>query len=94
MYLCFVANKQQMIAHAQEFRFLTDVEMIPKVLLIGRIIQTVDQILQQLACSISCYFVANLYPGLTKKFSAVIHGMENKGKIIQPEGFLVVVAIH
>lgn len=29
-----IADEKQMIAHAQEFRLLTDVEMIPKVLLI------------------------------------------------------------
>jgi hypothetical protein len=35
-----------MVAHSQEFGFLTDIEVIPQVLLIGSIIQTIDEILQ------------------------------------------------
>lgn len=83
-----------MITHTQEFGFLTDIEAIPQVLLIGSFIQPIDEILQQFAGTIGCDFMANLYAGLAKKFSAVIRSVEHKGKIIQAEGFLVVIAVH
>ena len=83
-----------MVAHAQEFRLLTNVEMIPQVLLIGSIIQTIDEILQQFTCTIGCNLMADLNACFAKKFSAVIHCMEYEGKIIQAEGFLVVIAVH
>ena len=35
-----------MIAESQKFRFFTDVEMIPQVLLIRSFIQTINEILQ------------------------------------------------
>ena len=38
--------------------------------------------------------MADLYSGFAKKFSTMIRGVEHKGKIIQPEGFLVVVTVH
>ena len=83
-----------MVAHAQEFRLFADIEVIPQVLLIGSFIQPIDEILQQFAGTIGCDFMANLYAGLAKKFYAVIRSVEHKGKIIQAEGFLVVIAVH
>ena len=46
------AYKEQMIAHTQEFRLFTDVEMKTKILLVRSFIQTVDKILQQFAGAI------------------------------------------
>ena len=83
-----------MIAHAQALRLLADVEMVPQVLLIGSFIQPIDEILQQFTCTIGCDLMANLYAGLAEKISATIRGVEHKGKIIQAEGFLVVVTVH
>ena len=83
-----------MVTHAKEFRLLADVEMVPQILLVRGFIQTVDKILKQFTGTIGCNLVANLYSGFTKKFSAMIRGMEHKGKIIQAEGFLVVIAVH
>ena len=83
-----------MVTHAKEFRLLADVEMVPQILLVRGFIQTVDKILKQFTGTIGCNLVANLYSGFTKKFSAMIRGMEHKGKIIQPEGFLIIVSVH
>ena len=81
-----------MITHSQKLGFFTDVEMIPQVLLIGSIIQTIDEILQQFAGAIGCNLVADLNSAFGKKFSATIRSMEYKGEIVQTEGFVVVVA--
>ena len=37
-YPLLLSNEKQMVTHAQEFGFLTDVEMITKILLIGSFI--------------------------------------------------------
>lgn len=79
-----------MVAHAQEFRLFADVEVVPQVLLIGSFIQLIDEILQQFAGTIGCNLMANLYSGFTKELSAMIRGMEHKGKIIQAEGFFII----
>ena len=83
-----------MVTHTKKFGFLTDVEMIPQVLLIRIFIQPIDEVLQQFAGTVGCNLVADLYSGFAKKLSAMIRGVEHKGKIIQPEGFLVVVTVH
>ena len=80
-----------MVAHSQEFWFLTDIEVIPQVLLIGSLVQTIDEILQQFAGTIGCNLMADLNASFAKKFSAMIRGMEYKGEVIQTEGFLIVV---
>lgn len=69
-----------MVAHAKEFRLLTDIEMIPQVLLIGRFIQTVDKILKQIAGAIGCNLIANLDSCFAKKFSAMLRCVEHEGK--------------
>ena len=43
--ILFASNKKKMVTHSKKFRFFANVEMITKVLLIGGIVQTVDQIL-------------------------------------------------
>ena len=83
-----------MVTHAQEFRLLADVEMVPQVLLIGSFIQPIDEILQQFTSTIGGNLMAYLNASFAKKLSAMIRGVEYKGKIIQPEGFLVVVTIY
>ena len=83
-----------MIAHAQELRLLTDIEVVTKILLIGSIIQTIDEILQQFTCTIGCNFMADLNASFAKKLSAMIRGMEYKGEVIQTECFLVVVTSY
>ena len=83
-----------MVTHTQKFRLLADIEMITQILLVGSFVQAIDKILQQFAGTIGCNLVANLYSGFAKKLSTMIRGVEHKGKIIQPEGFLVVVTIH
>ena len=80
-----------MVAHSQEFWFLTDIEVIPQVLLIGSLVQTIDEILQQFAGTIGCNLMADMNTCFVKKFSATIRSMEYKGKIIQAESFFVVV---
>ena len=90
----FFTNEKQMVAHAQELRLLADIEMVPQILLVRGFIQTVDKILKQFTGAIGCNLVADLYSGLSKKVSAMIRSMEHKGEIIQPEGLLVVVAVH
>ena len=80
-----------MVAHSQEFWFLTDIEVIPQILLIGSLVQTIDEILQQFAGTIGCNLMGDLNTGLAKKFSAMSRGVEYKGKIIKAEGFLIVV---
>ena len=83
-----------MIAHTQEFRFLADVEVVSKILLIGSIVQTVYKILKQFAGTIGCNLMADLNAGFAQKLSATIRGVEHKGEIIQTEGFFVVIAVH
>lgn len=83
-----------MVTHAQKFGLFADVEMVPQVLLIGSFIKPIDEVLQQLAGTIGCNFMANLYASLAKKLSTMIWGVEHKGEIIQAEGFLVVITIH
>ena len=83
-----------MVTHTKKFGFLTDIEMVPQILLVRGFIQTIDEVLQQFTSTIGCNLVANLYSGFTKKFSAMIRGMDHKGKIIQPEGFLIIVSVH
>ena len=90
----FFTNEKQMVAHAQELRLLADIEMVPQILLVKGFIQTVDKILKQFTGAIGCNLVADLYSGFAKKFSTMIRSVEHKGKIIQPEGFLVVVTVH
>lgn len=83
-----------MITHSKEFGFLTDVEMIPQVLLIGSLVQTVDKILQQLAGTIGCYLTTNMNTGFTQLFSAMIYCMKHKRKIVKTEGLLIVVTVQ
>ena len=83
-----------MVAHAQEFRLFADIEVIPQVLLIGSFIQPIDEILQQFAGTIGCNLMAYLNASFAKKLSAMIRGMEHKGKIIQAEGFFIIVTVH
>ena len=64
--ILFVSNKKKVVTHAQEFRLLADVEVVPQVLLIGSIIQTIDEILQQFTCTIRCNLVTDLYVGFAK----------------------------
>ena len=92
--ILFLTYKEQMVAHTKEFGLLTDVEMIPQVLLIGSFIQAIDEVLQQFTGTVGCNLVNDLNACLSKKLSAMIRGMEHKGKIIQPKGFLVVVTVH
>lgn len=83
-----------MVAHAQEFGLFANVEMIPQVLLIGGIVQTIDEILKKFAGTIGCNLVNDLNTRLAKKFSAMIRGVEHKGEIVQTEGLFVVIAVH
>ena len=81
-----------MVAHSQEFWLLTDVEMIPQVLLIGSFVQTIDEILQQFTSTIRCDLMADLNAAFGKEFSTMIKSMEYKGEIIKMESFFVIVA--
>ena len=83
-----------MVTHAQKFGFFTDVEMVSQILLIGGFVQTVDQLLKKFAGSVGCHFVTDRDAGAAKQLSAMIRGVEHKGEVLQPEGFLVVVAVH
>ena len=51
----FFTNKGQMVAHAKKFRLFTDVEVIPQILLIGSIVQTIDEILQSVVINKECW---------------------------------------
>ena len=83
-----------MITHAQKFGLFADVEMITQILLIGSFVQTINEILKKFAGAIGCNLMDNLNTSFAKKLSAMVRGMEHKGEIIQPESFLVVVAVH
>ena len=83
-----------MVTHAKEFRLLADVEMVPQILLVRGFIQTVDKILKQFTGTVRSYLVNDLNTRLAEEFSTTVRGVEHKGKIIQPEGFLVVVTVH
>ena len=76
--ILFLTYKEQMVAHTKEFGLLTDVEMIPQVLLVGSFVQTVDKILKELAGTIGCNFMTDANASFAKKFSAMIRGMEYK----------------
>ena len=80
-----------MVAHTQELRLFADVKMIPQILLIRSFVQIVDKILQQFAGPVGRNLAADSDSSFAKEFSAMIRGMEHKWKIIQTEGFLVVV---
>jgi len=79
-----------MVAHSQEFGFLTDIEVITQVLLIGSFIQTIDKILLQFTSTIGCNLMNDLNIRLAKEFSAMIRSIEHKGEIVLAEGFLIV----
>ena len=83
-----------MVTHAKEFRLLADIEMISQILLIGSFVQTVDQILQQFTGTVRSYLVNDLNTRLAEEFSTTVRGVEHKGEIIQPEGFLIIVSVH
>ena len=87
------AYKQEMVAHTEKFRLFADIEMIAQVLAICVIVKAVDQILQQFAGTVGGNLVADSDSGFAQKRSAVIDGMEDKGEIIQPEGFFIIVAM-
>ena len=55
-----------MVAHAQKFRLLADVEVVAQILLIGSFVQTIDKILQQFTGTIGCNLVADLDSGFAK----------------------------
>ena len=83
-----------MVAHTKEFGLLTDVEMIPQVLLIGSFIQAIDEVLKKFTGTVRCDLVADLNACFSKKFSTMIWGVEHKGEIIQAEGLFIVIAVH
>ena len=88
------AYKEQMIAHAQKFRFLTDVKVIAQILPESCLIHVVYQILQQFAGTVGCHFVTDLNTGFAKKLPASLYRVEHKGKILHPERMLVVVTME
>ena len=83
-----------MVTHAKEFRFLADIEMIPQILPIRSIVQTVHKILQQFTGSVGCDFTSNLNACFCQKLSAMIDCMEHEGEIVQTESCFVVMAVY
>ena len=77
-----------MVAHTQELRLFANVEVVTQVLRIGCRVQAVNQFLKKFAGTVGGYLVADPDTGFLEKLSAVLYGMEHKGKIIQAEGFL------
>ena len=71
-----------MVTHTKKFGFLTDIEMVPQILLVRGFIQTVDQILKQLTGAVRCNLVADLNASFAKKLSTMIWSMEYEGKSI------------
>ena len=68
--------------------------MIPQILLVGSFVQPIDEVLQKFTGAIGCNFMTDVGTTLCQKIPAMIHCVEHKGKILQAEGFLVVIAVH
>ena len=82
-----------MVGHAKQFRLFTDVKVITEILRVVLFAHFVNPCRQKLACAIGCYLVQHVYAAICKKFSGSTNRMEHKRKVVEPEGFFVVITI-
>ena len=82
-----------MIRHTKQFRLFADIKMIAEILCIILIAHFVDPCRQKLACTVGGYLVQYIYAAVCKKFSRCTDRVKHKRKVIELEGFLIIIAI-
>ena len=91
--LLLFSYEQQVVGHAQHFRLFADVKMIAQVLRVVLVAHLVDALGKQLGCAIGCNLMQKRNAAVQQQLARSIHRVKHKGKVVQAEGLLVVVAV-